>query len=213
MTIVICQDLADVRFNPLVVRVIEYGEDKIAESVRRIAQAALEGLESPEFVDSPVRDTAPAVSVLRTDLDEIRQERAALTEELVRMRQQLSEDLLDAAQNAASSRRRVMLLEQAVENNPASWRAHFELGSIFRREGKYAEAVQALRIATELRPDMAPAWRELGTALGKISTSMDEATAAFERALALDDRDAETWATQGGLLRRLARTVTPGTLD
>jgi tetratricopeptide (TPR) repeat protein len=133
--------------------------------------------------------------------------------ELAHLRHQLGEDLVVAARNASDSRRRVLLLEKAVEQNPASWQAHFELGSIFRREGKYAEAVQTLRIATELRPDHAPAWREMGTALGKMSGSMAEATAAFERALALDDRDAETWATQGGLLRRLARTATPGALD
>jgi tetratricopeptide (TPR) repeat protein len=213
VTIVICQDLTDVRFNPLIVRIIEYGKDRVAESVRRITQAAVDGLESPEFVDSPVRDTAAAVTVSRTELDDMRRERTEMTAELVRMRQQLAEDLLEAAHNTTNSRRRVLLLELAVERNPASWQAHFELGSIFRREGKHAEAVQALRIATELRPDLAPAWRELGTALGKMSASMDEATAAFERALALDDRDAETWATQGGLLRRLARGATPGALN
>ncbi|WP_426504929.1 tetratricopeptide repeat protein [Dactylosporangium sp. McL0621] len=213
VTIVICQDLADVRFNPLIVRIIEYGKDRLTESVRRIAQAAVDGLGRTDLVDSPVRDTAPAVVMSRVDLAAIRQEHAEMAVELAQLRQQLGEDLLAAARNTADSRRRVLLLEKAVEQNPASWQAHFELGSIFRREGKYAEAVQTLRIATELRPDHAPAWRELGTALGKMSASMADATAAFERALALDDRDAETWATQGGLLRRLARTATPGILD
>jgi tetratricopeptide (TPR) repeat protein len=213
VTIVICQDLAEVRFNPAVVRVIQYSREHLAESVRRIAQAAIGGLDGPDFVDSPVRDSAPTVTVPRAELEDMRRERAEMTTELARMREQLAEDLLEAAHNATSSRRRVMLLELAVERNPASWRAHFELGSIFRREGKHAEAVQALRIATELRPDFAPIWRELGTALGKMSASIHEATAAFERALYLDDRDAETWATQGGLLRRMARAATPGTLD
>ncbi|MFI1993978.1 tetratricopeptide repeat protein [Actinoplanes sp. NPDC020271] len=213
VTIVICQDLADVRFNPLVVRIIEYGKDRIAESVRRIAQAAVDGIEHPELVDSPVRDTALAVVVSRAELEAMRREHAAAAVELAHLREQLGDDLLLAARNTSDSRRRVLLLEKAVERNPASWQAHFELGSIFRREGKYAEAVETLRIATELRPDHAPAWRELGTALGKVSGSMTEATTAFERALALDDRDAESWATQGGLLRRLARTATPGALD
>ena len=213
VTIVICQDLADVRFNPLIVRIIEYGKNRIADSVRRIAQAAVDGLERTELVDSPVRDTAPAVVMSREDLDAMRQEYADLAAELAHLRGQLGEDLVVAARNASDSRRRVLLLEKAVEQNPASWQAHFELGLIFRREGKYPEAVQTLRIATELRPDHAPAWRELGTALGKMAGSMAEATAAFERALALNDHDAETWATQGGMLRRLARTATPGALD
>ncbi|MEU6021936.1 tetratricopeptide repeat-containing protein [Micromonospora sp. NPDC047134] len=213
VTIVICQDLAEVRFNPLIVRIIEYGRNRIAESVRRITQAALDGLEHTEFVDSPVRDMAPAVVMSLEDLNAMRQEHADMAAALEHLRRQLGEDLVLAARNASDSRRRVLLLEKAVEQNPASWQAHFELGLIFRREGKNAEAVQTLRIATELRPDHAPAWRELGTALGKMSGSMIEATAAFERALALDDSDAETWATQGGLLRRLARTTTPGALD
>ncbi|WP_328475193.1 tetratricopeptide repeat protein [Actinoplanes sp. NBC_00393] len=213
VTIVICQDLDEVKFNPRVVRVIPYSRDAVEESIQRIAEAAADGLENAEHVDSPVRHAAPAVTLSRAELDSMRQERADMTAELARLREQLAEDLLEAAHSTTSSRRKVLLLELAVDRNPASWQAHYELGSIFRREGRHHEAVQALRFATELRPGHAPAWRELGTALGKIPGSAQEATVAFERALELDDRDAETWATQGGLLRRMARSRTSGTLD
>jgi tetratricopeptide (TPR) repeat protein len=118
-----------------------------------------------------------------------------------------------AAQRTADLRRKVTLLEDAVARNPASWRAHFELGAIFRREGRYGEAEQALKIAVQLKQDFAPAWRELGIILGKAEVSHSEAIEAFDRALALDDQDAETGATQGGLLRRLSRKSSPGHFD
>ena len=60
-----------------------------------------------------------------------------------------------------------------------------------------------------LQPGHAPSWRELGTTRG----ALQEAAEAFARAVQLDDSDAETWATLGGLHRRLARRDDPERFD
>jgi hypothetical protein len=67
VTILICQDITEVRFNAAANRVIEYGPmpDALEDAVHRIAQAAVEGLNDPRRVDSPVREGSPMILVSR----------------------------------------------------------------------------------------------------------------------------------------------------
>lgn len=200
VTIPICQDISEVRFNVAANRVIEYNPmpDALDEAIARIADAAVQGLRNPQRVDSPVREGASAVLVTRQAYESLRQE-------LNSLREQQAQDLIDSALRTQDPNRRTELLQHAIDRNPASWQAHFELGSLLRREGHYDGAVAILRTCVEIKPDLAPAWREIGIALGKSGSSEQEAVDAFGQALKLDPEDAETWATQGGLLRRLAR--------
>lgn len=208
VTILICQDIAGVRFNAAANRIIEYGPmpDALEDAVHRIARAAVDGIRAPTRIDSPVRQGSPMILVPRARYED-------LVDQLDRLRAQQAEELLEAAHRTADLPRKIALLEEAVSRNPAGWQAHVELGTLFRREGRYAEAGQALRRAVELKPDFAPAWRELGIALGKSGAADAEAIDAFDRALTLDDSDAETWATQGGLLRKLSRGNAAGPFD
>jgi tetratricopeptide (TPR) repeat protein len=208
VTILICQDTSDIRFNANDNRAIEYGwkPKELQDAITRITETALYGLRNPGHVDSPVREASDQILVSRL-------EHEALHEDLESLRHHQAEDLIDAALRSTDLQRRVELLEQATLRNPASWRAYFELGATLRREGRYAEAEAAFRTVIGLKDDFAPAWRELGMTLGKAGTADEDAVLAFDRALILDGRDAETWATQGGLFRRLARRRAPGSID
>ncbi|MEU3917791.1 tetratricopeptide repeat protein [Streptomyces sp. NPDC029004] len=200
VTIPICQSVGDVRFNASSSRVIPYGPmpDELEESIRQITEAAVDGLRNPWRVDSPVRDGAAYILVSRA-------EHELLREEIRRLREQQGEDLIRAALKSPSPARRIELLQEAVSRNPAGWRGYFELGVALRKEGRYEEAEGALKVSVRLKEDFAPAWREIGLTLSKRGTSDESAVEAFGRAVTLDDQDAETWATLGGLHRRLAR--------
>ncbi|MBW8482054.1 tetratricopeptide repeat protein [Actinomadura parmotrematis] len=205
VTVLICQDLDDVRYNAVINRVIEYGPmpDMLDEAIQRIAAAAAAGLREPSRVDSPVRDGAQLVLVPRRAYD-------ALAAEVGELRQRQADDLLKAARRSADLDARIGLLREAVKRNPAGWRGFQELGSALRRQGRLEEAETALRRAAELDDGQAPVWRELGLVLGRIGRAYGEAIESFDRALALDGEDAETWSIQGGMLRRQARQETAG---
>ncbi|MBD0741322.1 tetratricopeptide repeat-containing protein [Streptomyces sp. CBMA152] len=209
VTIPICQNVTEVRYNASSSRVIPYGPmpDELEHSIRQITEAAVTGLQSPWRVDSPVRDGSAFMLISRQEYD-------FLQEEMRRLREQQAEDLINAALVETSQTGRIALLREAVTRNPASAQAHFELGVVLRKEGRYAEAEQLLRTSVRLKDGFAPAWRELGLTLSKMGASDEAAIEAFDRAVALDDQDSETWATLGGLHRRLARHGRPpGSFD
>jgi len=95
-------------------------------------------------------------------------------------------------------------------NNADAWLA---LGSGFSRLKQHAEAAEALAKATTLAPERPEVWRGLGEAKAAWGAT-DEAIIAFERAVAMDDRDIAS-IVQIGLLQaetgELAKAK--GTLD
>ncbi len=209
VTVLIAQDVREVRFNAAASRVIGYGPmpEELEEAQRQIAEAVVGGVRRREHVDSPVREGSAYVTVPRAHYE-------GLATEIAGLRAQQGEDLIDAA--LALSRddqsRSIELLHEAVARNPSSLRGHHELGVALRRENRHAEAEAMLRICVRLRPDHAPSWRELGTTRSKRG-ALQEAADAFARAVELDDSDGETWATLGGLHRRLARRDPPERFD
>jgi tetratricopeptide (TPR) repeat protein len=209
VTVLVSQDIQEVRFNASANRVIHYGPmpEELKEAQRQITQAAVEGLRAPERADSPVREGSDYITVPRGTYE-------SLIAEIAGLRAQQGEDLIDAALalGAEDHTRTIELLREAVTRNPSSLRGHFELGVALRQENRHAEAEAALRTCVQLRPDHAPSWRELGTSRSKRGALADAAD-AFAHAVELDDSDAETWATLGGLHRRLARAGTSGLFD
>ncbi|WP_326582590.1 tetratricopeptide repeat protein [Streptomyces sp. NBC_00487] len=209
VTVLIAQDVREVLFNASASRVISYGPmpDELKEAQRQITQAVVGGLRRPEHVDSPVREGSDYVTVPRSQYE-------GLATEIAGLRSQQGEDLIDAALALGGDdpTRAIELLHDAVDRNPSSLRGHFELGVALRRENRHAEAEAALRICVRLRTDHAPSWRELGTTRSKRG-ALQSAADAFARAVELDDSDAETWATLGGLHRRLARRDLPERFD
>jgi TolB-like protein/Tfp pilus assembly protein PilF/predicted Ser/Thr protein kinase len=105
--------------------------------------------------------------------------------------------------------RAVILLERAVELDPAYARAHLELGVAYSTKGDYLvlpelheRAIVRLRRALEIDPGLVRAWRELGGSLvarGRV----DEGIEAIRRGLTLDPKDE-------GALRAMGRALMLG---
>jgi len=107
------------------------------------------------------------------------------------------------------------MLRLAVDRNPVSIRAHYELGVALRKAADYAEAISELQTVVSLDPASALGWRELGMALSKSGQleQLSDAVAAFQQAVERNPDDAETWSNLGGLRRRLARTSAASAFD
>ncbi|MEI5101749.1 tetratricopeptide repeat protein [Streptomyces sp. PmtG] len=209
VTVLISQDIEEVRYNASASRVIHYGPmpEELKEAQRQITEAAVEGLRRPERVDSPVREGSDYVTVPRSRYE-------ALAVEIAALREQQGEDLIDTALalGGEDPDRGIELLQEAVARNPSSLRGHFELGIALRRASRHAEAESALWICVQTQAEHAPSWRELGIARSQRG-ALQEAADAFARAVELDGSDAETWATLGGLHRRLASGAPGGPFD
>ena len=207
VTILICQHISEVRFNAAANRVIEYGPmpDALEEAIHRIANAAVDGLGARDRTDSPVREGSPLILVNREEYNSLR-------EEVSQLRGRQAEELIEAARRTGDPYRKIALLKEAIGRSPTSWDAHFELGSASRKQGHLDDAELSLRASVQLKPEFAPAWRELGITLGKKKDYTD-AIDAFDHALDLDAQDEETWANQGGLLRRISRKSPSGVFE
>ncbi|MFF5359302.1 tetratricopeptide repeat-containing protein [Streptomyces scabiei] len=209
VTVLIAQDVREVLFNAAASRVIGYGPmpEELEQAKRQITDAVVAGVRRRHHVDSPVREGSDYVTVPRDQYE-------ALATEIAGLRAQQGDDLIDAALalSGDDQDRSIELLHEAVARNPSSLRGHFELGVALRRKNRYTEAEAVLRICVRLRADHAPSWRELGTTRSKRGV-LQEAADAFARAVELDGSDGETWATLGGLHRRLARREPPEPFD
>ncbi len=94
--------------------------------------------------------------------------------------------------------------ERAVERDPNSALAHFNLGIALQRVGRLADAVEAYRRATELEPAVAMRHRALAGALATIGR-FPEALTAVGVALDLDRSDHIAHAVRSDILNRLGR--------
>jgi len=207
VTILISQDIHDdVKFNVSGNRVIPYGPmpNELERAISQIVASARSGVQDPLKVDSPVRNSLPLLTAPRSDWD-------ALQDEIARLRQTQADDLVAAARKAAPAQA-IELLQQAVDRNPVSVQAHYQLGIALRKAADYTEAIRELQTVIELNEDWADGWRELGVALS-MSDHLADAAEAFRQAVQLDDGDGETWATLGGLRRRLARPSAGSAFD
>ena len=207
VTILISQDIHDdVKFNVSVNRVIPYGPmpDELDRAIEQIVTTALRGIQDPLQVDSPVRNSLPLLTAPRSEWDGLRQE--------IRRLQELQADDLVAAARKATPDQAIQLLRQAVDRNPVSVQAHYQLGIALRNAASYAAAIDELQAVVRLDANWAAGWRELGVTLSK-SGHLADAVEAFQHAVELDSSDAETWATLGGVRRRLARSRTGPAFD
>jgi hypothetical protein len=93
------------------------------------------------------------------------------------------------------------LLRRAIESDPSSYAAHYNLGVALERAGKFDEAVERFRRAIDLRPDRAEPLTALSTALQHLQRSA-EAIDISRRAVALQPDDAEA---HGVLAQHLLR--------
>jgi|GEM_PF-835918 len=81
---------------------------------------------------------------------------------------------------------------------------HATLASLAIQQMNWEKAILHLRKFTQVKPDDASAWGDLGLALSGAGQD-EEALTAFERSLALDSGHAATWFNAGLNLRRMGR--------
>lgn len=207
-TVLIAQDV-NVKFNVSGNRVIPYGPmpDALHLAISQIAASALKGLQDPEWVDSPVRRGLPLVTAPRTEWEELRKE-------ILRLKELQADELVAAALRLPSDQG-IQMLRLAVDRNPVSVRAHYQLGVALRKAADYAGAISELQTVVSLDAASALGWRELGVALSKSGQpeQLADAVVAFQQAVQLNPDDAETWSNLGGLRRRLARTAAGSVFD
>jgi tetratricopeptide (TPR) repeat protein/predicted Ser/Thr protein kinase len=165
-------------------------QDRIVEELAPVLRVATE-MPADRPVAEPRRETPDETAVLAAY--------EAFAKGVLNLRAE-TYDSLDRA---------VILLERAVELDPAYARAHMELGIAYSTKGDYLvlpelheRAIVRLRRALEIDPKLVRAWRELGGSLvarGRV----DEGIEAIRRGLTVDPKDE-------GALRAMGRALMLG---
>jgi len=105
------------------------------------------------------------------------------------------------------------LYRQAVATAPDNPLPRMRLGLLCRDRGIWEEALEQFTRASEVAPDYAEAWRERGivenknAAVAKQPLNVDPAPgeASLRRAVAINDKDFDAYASLGGVLKRAGR--------
>jgi len=101
------------------------------------------------------------------------------------------------------------LYRGSIEQNPASYIAHYNLGTVLTEEpGRLPEAISEFQAALKIRPDLAEAHNGLGFAFSLTSGRLDDAMAEYQVALKMKPDYADAHVNLGNALSR-----TPGRLQ
>ena len=93
------------------------------------------------------------------------------------------------------------LYRGSIEQNPESYIAHYNLGTVLtEKPGRLPEAIGEFEAALEIRPDLADAHNGLGLALWRTSGRLDDAIAEYQQALQIRPDYAEAHNNLGILL-------------
>jgi tetratricopeptide (TPR) repeat protein len=103
----------------------------------------------------------------------------------------------------------IAILEDAMRRNPSDARAPYYLGNLLYDRRRHREAIALWKRATQLDPDFAIAWRNLGIGLFNIAGQPAKARAAYERACRANPKDARLLYERDQLWKRLG--VKPAT--
>lgn len=203
VTVVVSQNIKDVRFNVSSSRIIPYEMDfdNLDLAREKVVHAIKEGLERSEYCDSPVRQSAEIKTYRRKYVE-------GLEKEIRQLKSEQGRDYINAARAAEKSQDRIDLFRKALEVNPNLDEALFYLGVELRIVGEYDNAIISLGRAVALNPASAVYHRELGVAYSK-NSQLKEARSEFDEAVALNPKDDEAWSNRGGLLRRLGSSNFP----
>lgn len=203
ITILICQDLSEIKFNVAASRAIQYGVNPAVNNtaIDKVVRAILYGLQHDDHCDSPVREGAAIKTITVEEYEK-------LNLEINRLRSERGEELLAAAKKTSDNQQKINFLRQAVTINQTFLDAYIELGIAYRKAGDYEGATTTLQKAIQLNPDCEVCYRELGVALSK-EGKLDLAADALRSAIALDPKDYEALSVLGGVYRRLGMRDAP----
>lgn len=98
----------------------------------------------------------------------------------------------------------VATFQRAVEIDPQSAIAAYNLGNALSALGQFDEAIEIYHRSTQLDPQSAPTWNNLGSALNSASR-FDDAIEAYQRAVALRADFPQAAESLGSLLRDTGR--------
>lgn len=96
------------------------------------------------------------------------------------------------------------LYTKTLQENPACWMAHYNLGIAFSEQGQVDQAIGQYRQAVALRPDYAEAHYNLGRLLVEHG-QLSEAVSHYEKAAAINPADAEAQNNLGVTLFGIGR--------
>ncbi len=125
---------------------------------------------------------------------EAQQNRAGVLEELSRR---------DEA--TAGYEKAIEHLNRSIEENLNNSGAWVNKAILFREQGRYEEAIVALRNATKITPEYVMAWEMMGEILSNDLGRYEESIEAYDRALQLDSSDVRAWTSRGHALRSLGK--------
>jgi tetratricopeptide (TPR) repeat protein len=108
----------------------------------------------------------------------------------------------DSAYVFPSRLEEIILLEAAIEKNPADARAPYYLGNLLYDRRRHEDAIHLWESATQLDSEFAITWRNLGFAYYNVRSDEKKAHDAFARARALAPNDARIMYEQDQLLKR-----------
>jgi len=206
VTILISQNVEDLKFNVFANRAILYYPDIIIKAIDDVSEAIENGLKNSKC-DSPVRLNSDKVIISKKELEK-------LNLEIQRLKITRGEDLLRAAEGTDQDNitDKISLLRKAIEANPALVIAYLKLGVIYRELSEYQNSIDALRRAVTLSPSNFELHRELGVTYSKLNKS-ELAVSSLRESVRLNPKDAESWSNLGGALRRIAMYNAPDSYD
>ncbi len=101
----------------------------------------------------------------------------------------------------------MLLLEEAIRENPEDARAPYYLGNLLYDRRRYKEAIAQWERATSLDPGFPTSWRNLGFGYYNVLHDSKRALDAFARARALAPEDARILYEQDQLLKRVGEPL------
>lgn len=207
VTILVTQNVGEIRYNVLSSRVFEYNPSlgEIDNAIAEVVSAIKDGLEKKDHCDSPVRLNSELIQISKQELNNLKGEIEAL-------KKNQGEEFIAAAKETNESSIKIDLLKKAIDVNPISPQGYMLLGIEYRNIQKYDDSINILKKGLSINSNASLLHGELGISLGK-NNKISEAKESLAKAVELDSVNPELLRNFGGALRRFALINSPQKID